>query len=433
VARILEAGYDLDFFDDDALRRAGKVENGSLKLGDNKYKIVILPGVEHIPLDALRRLEEFAGAGGILLATRRIPDNAPGLRAIEAEESQIRELSHRLFKSPSAPAHFVADENQLASQLNSLLPPDVSFSPSAPEIGFIHRSLNNAEVYFLANTSNKPHSVKATFRVNQLGPEWWNPFTGGISPAEAVTGPQGTTVQLDLEPYASRVLAFTERTLAHAVSRSASVIEAAMDISAAWRVSFGPNGPTVKMDYLQSWTDDEATRYFSGPATYEKDVVVPDGMLKDGLTVRLDFGIGVPYPSRSLRSGMQAWLDPPVAEAAVVYINDRRAGSVWCPPYSIDVTGLLQQGDNKIRIIVGNLAINHMAGRALPDYRLLNLRYGERFQPQDTAKVQPVNAGLLGRIRLVATAASQKPVAHSVSPKSSGSNQWYISRGGNGH
>ena len=41
-----------------------------------------------------------------------------------------------------------------------------------------------------------------------------------------------------------------------------------------------------------------------------------------------------------------------------------------------------------------------MAGHALPDYRLLNLRYGERFQPQDMDSVQPVPSGLIGRISL---------------------------------
>jgi hypothetical protein len=90
-----------------------------------------------------------------------------------------------------------------------------------------------------------------------------------------------------------------------------------------------------------------------------------------------------------------------VREAAVVSINGRRAGSVWSPPYSLDVTGRLRQGDNLLRIEVGNLAINHMAARALPDYRLLNLRYGTRFEPQDMDKVQPVPAGLLGPIRLI--------------------------------
>jgi hypothetical protein len=42
-----------------------------------------------------------------------------------------------------------------------------------------------------------------------------------------------------------------------------------------------------------------------------------------------------------------------------------------------------------------------MAGHKLPDYRLLNLRYGERFQPQDMDKIQVLPSGLTGSIKLV--------------------------------
>ena len=84
------------------------------------------------------------------------------------------------------------------------------------------------------------------------------------------------------------------------------------------------------------------------------------------------------------------------------YYPRQRAGSVWCPPYAVEVTGLLKRGDNAIRILVANTAVNHMAGRSLPDYRLLNQRYGKRFDPQDMDKIQPIPSGLLGPIRLIA-------------------------------
>jgi len=132
---------------------------------------------------------------------------------------------------------------------------------------------------------------------------------------------------------------------------------------------------------------------------------VNTNLLREGSRLRLDFGESRPVPEQPLRNGMRAWLDPPVREAAVVYVNDRRAGSIWCPPYSLDVTGLLRPGENHLRIVVANLAVNYMAGRRMPDYRLLNLRYGERFQPQDMDKLQPVPSGLLGPISLRCSAA----------------------------
>jgi hypothetical protein len=134
---------------------------------------------------------------------------------------------------------------------------------------------------------------------------------------------------------------------------------------------------------------------------------VPASMLKRGQAVRLDFGAPRPLPVGGPAARVQAWLEAPVREAVVVTINGARAGSVWCPPYAIDVTPWLRPGSNAVRLDVANLAINNMAGRALPDYKLLNLRYGTRFEPQDMDQVQPVPSGLFGPIRLIATTSSK--------------------------
>jgi alpha-L-rhamnosidase len=402
---ILESGYNLDFFDDDAFKQVGRVESGSLVLGQNKYKIVILPDVGRIPIETYRKLEEFVRGGGILIATRRTPLELPGFLATQENHNQIIEISKRLFAGPTAPAHFVADEKiELRTALKRLLRPDVEFSPAAPDVGFIHRKTGDAEIYFIANTSNVAQHLKATVRVQGLKPEWWSPFDGSVRPVavEAQT-PDGTTVSLVLEPYGSRVLVFSKRALSPQSSvRSAE--PAVLDLSTGWQVAFGSGSTPSQVQKLSSWTDDETTRYFSGVATYEKDLSVSQDLIQNGLLLKLDFGEGAAIPVKNLRAGMQAWYEGPIREAAVIYINDKRAGSVWCPPYSLDVTGMLRPGPNKIRIMVANTAMNYMAGHSLPDYRLLNLRYGERFQAQDMDKVQPIPSGLLGPIRLVPVA-----------------------------
>jgi hypothetical protein len=407
IPRILEAGYNFDFFDDNVLKQVGRVDKGVLALGPNKYRVVILPGVERIPIDTLKTLEEFARKGGIVIATRRLPALAPGLQPTETEQSQLREISQRLFAVPSGSGHFAEDENkQLRTTLTGLLQPDVTLAPSAPDIGFIHRRTSDAEVYFVANTGNVPQSVQATFRVANAQAEYWDPITGRVRPAKIAARPQGgATVALALAPYESCVLAFTKRTLTQTPTRASAASSVPIDLSTGWRVSFGANSKPMMMDNLRSWTENEETRYFSGEAVYEKEVSVPESMMRPGLMVRLDLGVGQPAPVQPIKAGMQTWFDAPVREAAVVYINDQRAGSLWCPPYSLDVTGMLRAGENRIRIVVGNLALNYMAGRRLPDYRLLNLRYGERFQAQDMDKVRAEPAGLLGPIRLIAASA----------------------------
>ncbi len=401
ISRILEAGYNFDFFDDDAMRNIGRVEKNALVLGANKYKAVVLPNVERIPLETLRKLEEFARNGGIVIATRRLPSVAPGFKATEAENSEVRVIAQRLFQGQLPTAHFVDDESRgLAPKLISLLRPDVALTPAMADVGFIHRHTDAAEIYFLANTSNARQRISATFRVQQKQAEWWNPFDGSVTPAEAQATDDGVKVPLDLEPYGSRVLVFTTRKLPAARSVNAASI-AAIDLSNGWQVSFGQGKP-APMDKLRSWTESEETRYFSGEATYERSVTVPETMLQRGAEVLLDFGEGEPIPARPLRNGMRAFWDGPVRDAAVVYVNDIRAGSVWCPPYQVNVAKLLKRGENRIRIVVGNTAINYLAGHRLPDYKLLNLRYGVRFEPQDMENLQPLPSGLLGTVRLIA-------------------------------
>jgi hypothetical protein len=98
---------------------------------------------------------------------------------------------------------------------------------------------------------------------------------------------------------------------------------------------------------------------------------------------------------------MRAYLDPPVREAAEVYVDGKRAGVVWRPPYRVDVTGFLHAGSNHLRIVVANTAINELAGQSLPDYRLLWARYGTRFAPQGMNDLHPLPSGLLGPVTLV--------------------------------
>ncbi len=407
MPQILNSGYDLDFFDDDAITRAGSVEGNSLVLGGNKYRIVVLPGVKSMPLATLRKLEQFVHAGGILVATRSAPETAPGLSASESEKAEVATISQRLFDGRSAPARLVLDEKQLGATLTGLLAPDVALSPPAPDVGFIHRHEEFAEIYFVANTSNTSQNVKAAFRVTGMQPEWWNPMTGDTEPAQVLSHDAGSeTIGLDLEPYGSRVILFskTARPAAPPV-RSEKTTQTA-NLSTDWKVTFGEGTAPVTMRTLHSWTEDEATRYFSGTATYEKEIRVEADALANGARLMLDFGQGspgAPQTTRRAGAGMHADFDPPVREAAVVYVNGKRAGSLWCPPYSIDVTGLLKAGENQLRVVVANLALNYMAGHALPTYRLLNLRYGVRFEAQDMREVRPIPAGLLGPIRLMTT------------------------------
>ena len=400
--QLLEAGYNYDFIDDGLLALRGRVDGGALAFGDVRFKTVVLPGVERISLATMRTLEKFAQAGGLVVATRRLPAHAPGYTTPETDSAEVAAIAARLFTAPNAPGLFVENETQLGELLTKRARPDVALAPAAPEIGFVHRHADGGEVYFIANTANESRRTSATFRVEGLSAEWWNPMTGRTSAAEVAARPTGgTTVALDLEPYGSRVLVFTKRQLA---AKPTPPLAPALDLSTGWNVTFEADAKPVAMEKLASWTDSDATKHFSGVASYEKTFTATEALL-GASRVELNFGEGKPIavtgrgPQR-----MQAMLEPPVREAAVVYVNEKRAGSVWMPPYAVDVTGLLQPGKNKLRIEVANLAVNYMASHPLPDYKALVAKYGDRFQAQDMNLIAPVPSGLLGPVQLLAAA-----------------------------
>ena len=413
VRAITDAGYDLDFFDDQLLARRGKISGSTLAFGDMHYRAVVLPGVERIPPATMKTLDKFARAGGIVIATRRLPDLAPGYKTPAADTQAVRDIVQRLFKDKNAAGIFIADESQLGAALAKRLPPDVAISPLATEIGVVHRHTAAGDIYFVANTSNELKNVQATFRVTGMQPEIWNAMDGSAS-SMTITGQSAgtTTIKLSLAPYASTIVAFTKRSLPAQTAPVVVVAPPPVDLSTGWTVRFGKAGQPVALDRLASWTTLTNEINFSGVATYEKTITVAPEMLQQGLSVTFDFGPAAPVPEppvpeQHIGPSYCANLDAPVREAAILYLNGRRAGAVWCPPYAIDVTGKLKAGENKIRIEAANLAVNYMAGIKLPNYNYpeLTRQFGNRFQPQNLDLIRPLPSGLLGPVRLVAAAA----------------------------
>ncbi len=398
---IFEAGYNLDFFDDEMLRTVGKTEQGNLVLGASKHRVVVLPGIERMPLESLRRLDAFVRGGGKLVATRRRPEKVPGIKATVGEQTEFRTIAERLFGGGNAAVKFVEKDEEIGAALKALLQPDAEITPSGSDFGTVHRQVGDSDVYFVANTSNQKKKVQIKFRVSASQAEIWDALKGRAFAAEVVgKDASSTTVALEFEPYGSSVIVFSKGKTDLAKMPMFATTETAIDISSDWNVSLGGKAPSM-MTTLRSWADDESTRYFSGTASYERSVEIPAGFPKTGNAAVLDFGEGKPTDVIFQRNGMRTFYDPPIREAAVIYVNGQRAGSLWCPPYKLDVTRFLRPGSNSIRILVGNTALNYMSGRKLPDYKLLNLRFGERFQPQEMERIQPLPSGLTGTVKLI--------------------------------
>jgi hypothetical protein len=256
---------------------------------------------------------------------------------------------------------------------------------------FVHRKLDDSDVYFVDNREDRAENVDVTFRVKGKTPELWDPATGATRPVSYRIAEGRTTVPLDLDPYGTTFVVFrapaTQSTLELPAAHETVMDGLNEALNGDWSVSFEPGKgvpETVGFDRLVSWTDlplptsDDGVKYFSGTATYLKTIEVPAE----------DFALGA-----------HLWLDlGDVREIANVKVNGADLGVLWKTPFKVDVTGALKPGPNKIEIHVTNLWVNRMIGDQQP-WALKKYAFADFTPYKADSPLLP--SGLLGPVRIL--------------------------------
>jgi hypothetical protein len=396
MAAILDAGYNVDYID------AVTID----KLRGIPYPILILPPTDRIPLTTYKTIESYAAVSGKVIAIGKLPSHAPGLMD-QSDSTQISSLSEKLFRENGHTGVFVDSVEQLSDSLHKALAPDLDATGQTEGLGFIHRKLSGSDAYFVVNTSNKPIDGSVHFRSHRAVVQVWNPDSGSV--LSTASNKSGEPIRLMLAPYESRVFVLSDHSETGPAKANSSTKLAARsdeellaDLSSGWKIRFAGSTSSQAITHLSSWTDISGKQYFSGEADYTRTVTITNATAP-GTRIFLDFGMGTPTNDNRPpnANGIHSLLDPPIREAAIVFVNGQRAGSLWHPPYRLEVSGLLHRGENQIEVHVYNTAINLLSGQPPRDYSALYAKYGKRFEPQDMDNLQPIPSGLFGPIRLL--------------------------------
>jgi (4-O-methyl)-D-glucuronate---lignin esterase len=120
-----------------------------------------------------------------------------------------------------------------------------------------------------------------------------------------------------------------------------------VEIRGAWQVHFPPGWKApaeVTFPQLASWTAnaDSGVKYFSGTATYEKEIEIPEELLNPQRALWLHLGM--------------------VKDFAEVSLNGKPLGILWMPPFAVNITGAARPGRNKLEVKVTNLWPNRLIG-----------------------------------------------------------------------
>lgn len=383
MGSILDAGYNMDYIDIDAVRDRGL-----------HYPAVIVPPTTRMSLAGVHLLQTYVRRGGKLIFLGATPTEAPG-RADTGDGIAVRAgMAALIGESTHLPS-----EAELGSALAHALPPDVTLGQAKGKMGFLHRHLPEAEIYFLANTASEKVVWVPEVRSTREYAAWWDPDTGRTTPATL-----GEAVEL--APYESRVLVLSDGASTFSAATNALMEEKAAITLSDWSITFPGSAessakPTVLHAADTVWTDAETTKFYSGEVRYTARFT--GRPVSRGEHVRLEFAPGKALPDTQPpgKPGTRAWLEAPVRDAAIVYVNGKRVGALWHPPYSLDVSEEVHAGENAIEIRVFNTAINALAGQPPRNYTALKEKFGDRFQMQDMNNLQPIPSGIVGPVQLV--------------------------------
>jgi hypothetical protein len=304
---------------------------------------------------------------------------------------------------------------------------------------YLHRRDGDTEIYFVCNPSNRWENIACAFRVTEKSPELWLPDTGEIR--RGVVGEEKggrTVVPLRLEPYGSAFVVFrppSKTVPIAAVTREGSAVfatssardlagvaevtdragkrllqvdqpgryevkdvrgrvvtvtipplPAPRSLDAGWVLhvpSQEPGSPAtrpVALESLKSWTefDDAGLKYFSGTLEYTCEVELAADTFGSDRRLTLDFGS--------------------IHEIAEVQLNGRNLGTLWKPPFCVDITSAAKPGRNQLVVRVTNFWPNRLIGdQMLPENQRTTRTNIRKFTR--TSPLMP--SGLIGPVRLV--------------------------------
>lgn len=395
----LGPGYDYDVTNADVILNRLAVRDGRLTLPEGtNYGVLVLPDRDDIHPAVLAKIESLVAAGATVLGRR--PTRATGLEGFPASDARVRELAAKLWadldgKTRTSRAHgrgrvFTGvPERAVLAALG--VAPDFT---AAAALDFTHRRDAQDEIYFVRNKTDAAVTETATFRAGDRTPELWDPISGKIARAPGFRRTAaGVEVPLTLASRGSTFVIFRDRSTAAppvVTDEKAPGLPAPLALDRDWTVDFAsPLGAPARatLAHVGPWTatGDAALQAFSGAGTYRKTFTLPAGWRTSGRRVELDLG--------------RLWT---IGE---VTLNGKSLGVLWTPPFRVDCTDALRDGENQLAVEVINTWHNRLVadarGPVAAKQTRTNIAVSQRKPWKD---LTPIASGLFGPVRLVPVA-----------------------------
>jgi len=395
VKTLQNAGYSLDFASDRMLHQL-KFVNGNISPGSKgaKYKVLVIPACNRIPVSTMNQIMRLASEGATILI-QQWPADVPGLNDVKTKREQLKGITSKLRLSQKEQGLKVCSSGK-GNIIVGDIPTALIYSEIPPEkiastgLSFIRRKLVDGTYYFIVNHTAKDIDQTVLLRNPATAVLLMNPLNGAIGKLAHEKRGNETVVRLNLKSGESVVLKLSNKTETAPLHRYK--IEAGKSLYLGynnWTLDFKNGGPQIpaskQMNGIRPWTnftDDSATQSFSGTGVYTTTFTIKN----KAADYLLQFNH--------------------IHESARIIINGEDVGLIWSLPYELNVGKYLKEGSNTISFEVCNLMANRIRdmdrkGEVWRNYHEINF-VNINYIPFDASlwNVQP--SGIDGAVRLIA-------------------------------
>ena len=427
-------GYKFDYLNAEILQEKLSVKEGKIHVENaGDYRIIKLRDSENMLLSTAKKLKELVVKGAVILGDK--PKDSPSLMDDKKDVSELENISDELWGATKSGVKQIGkgrvywgktiEEVLQAEKIEK----DVIVSDDVT-INWIHRETEDAHIYFIASKNDNPVDVSLSFRIDNLSPQIWDAFTGKQKEVKiwktvnnrtnvAVSLPEnGSTIivfsKADKKPFASKITLNNTTVLdtktgwyqihktddypklswngddffastsgeyifhqnEKEIKKTVAVKE--IPLQNNWNLSFEKGWDTpesIEVDALKSLTEleNEAVKHYSGTTTYTKIFEIKEL----GKAANLDLG--------------------EVANIAEVWLNGKKIGVKWAPPFQFNISDEIQIGTNKLEIRVTNTWRNQLI---FDNSRPENRKKTWTTSPPKKEEITLETSGLIGPVVL---------------------------------
>ena len=364
--RLLEQQIDFDVLPSDvfagwAAFNAGF--DGALRVNGETFRALVVPYAEFITQAVAVFAAQAAGAGFPVIFIDALPSGISDC----ADEAESRALVQGLAACP------VVGLDNLAGYLKERGIVDVRVDGDFPRLRYYRYVKDGQEAFMFSNEDPGKTFTGAVTLPVQGSFTAYDAMENTLRPASALAAGGGAQVALTLRPYESVVLiadgfeGMDKKALPSGANRLALNGEWTLSIAAAREYpNFHGERKLAPLQNGKLHNVGKIWPNFSGFMRYETCVTLSEAVGGPALLEIAD-----------------------AYEGVEVWVNGQYAGMKICPPYGFDISGLLQAGENTIRIEVANTLFR----RVNAEYKTPNF-----FGPRSTV-VEP--AGIVGEVAIV--------------------------------